>query len=82
MTDERWISGALGHMSIYIRSGVIVGTVVPHMDSDDWHAYGCLNQWQDVDLGVFEHGRMAYEAVMRWADAQPARKARSIGASV
>ena len=57
----RWINDCLS----------IDQTIVGCVDegaSGDWFAYGCMDDWQDTKIGVFEQRQNALDAVVDWAE--------------
>lgn len=51
---------------VLIWAGVVVGTVSLGA-SGSWFAYGCLDDWEDTRLGVYEHEADARQRVEEWA---------------
>lgn len=50
---------------LYVMDGSIVGTVAK-VDNRLWYAHGCMNDWQDVDLGGHATEVLAKRAVREW----------------
>lgn len=49
----------------YVVNGSVVGTISKGA-SGDYFAYGCLQEWSDVQLGNFTTKLSAMEAVQEW----------------
>lgn len=46
----------------------VVGTV-EEVRHDEWQAYGCLEDWQDIDLGAWRSESKARTVVRDWVKA-------------
>lgn len=45
----------------------VVGSVEDH-GHDGWWAYGCMDEWEDADLGLYDKKEDAKRAVERWVE--------------
>jgi hypothetical protein len=53
---------------MYVVAGSVVGTVSEGADQEDWFAHGCLDDWQDIQLGCHRDEKSARIAVEEWAE--------------
>jgi hypothetical protein len=60
MTRLRWD----GDLAV-LNGQTVVGTV-EEIRSDEWQAWGCVNDLNDIDLGCWRSCSKAKEAVKRW----------------
>ncbi len=60
-TKGRWLAGT------FVLDGSVVGTV-QEGGNDRWFAYGCLEDWEDVNLSSFQSEDEAKQAVEHWVD--------------
>lgn len=51
--------------SVYILDGSVVGTI-QKTPGGNWHAFGCMDEWEDTPLGVRYTEAHAKEEVMLW----------------
>jgi hypothetical protein len=58
----KWISSDGG--LIFVVGGSIVGTV--SKTCNGYHAYGCMTDWQDTNLGPHDNQLSARKAVSDW----------------
>ena len=50
---------------LYIHDTTVVGTIC-QTASGDWSAYGCMDDWNDTDLGTHKTRGRAKLAVSKW----------------
>ena len=50
----------------YVLDNSVVGTVDQDSFGRGWWAYGCLDDWQDVKLGLHDKETQARKEVERW----------------
>lgn len=46
----------------------VVGTIQRGANRRDWFAYGCLDDWEDTQLGAFDSELEARRAVEHWVE--------------
>ncbi len=56
----------------YIVKGTVVGTISDV--GSHWYAYGCMNDWEDTDLGSHPSIGAAKREVENWVRAQTAEE--------
>lgn len=59
-TPRRWTNDT------YVVDNSIVGVVTEDAFKRGWWAYGCLEEWEDTRLGLYDRETQARNAVEQW----------------
>ncbi len=60
MAAGRWMH------DLYTVDNSIVGTTTEDQFGRGWWAHGCLDEWQDTELGMFDTREKARHSVEQW----------------
>ena len=59
---SRWVDG------LFLVGSTVVGVVNTDAFGHGWWAYGCLEDWEDVELGHHRTEEAAKAAVEKWVE--------------